>query len=179
MTWDAHHRRGEVLRAVVDETNSRRDGSLPVALPGVSETFADELDLVAALQLRWHTRLAGRIDRALLDAPSDLEAAVLDAWRATARELPGVRAVLDTHLENPTSDAMAEALTLAQAKERALLAAMAGLSSVQDAAASSVGERLEAAARASFRADRAPGHRRATEAHRPTLMGRLKAALAA
>ena len=65
MTWDAFHRRGDVLRAVVAEANRRRDGVLPMDLPGVAETFGDELDLVAALQLRWHTRLAGRIERAL------------------------------------------------------------------------------------------------------------------
>ena len=30
---------------------------------GVGEAFADELDLLGALQLRWHTRLAGHIER--------------------------------------------------------------------------------------------------------------------
>jgi len=178
MTWDAHHRRGEVLRNVVDEVNSRRDGSLPTQLPGVEATFADDLELVAALQLRWHTRLSGRIDRALLDQPADLEAAVLDAWRWTAREMPGVRAVLDTHLEHPTSAAMEQALTRALDKERALLAAMAGLASVQDTAAVRVGERLEATARASVRASRVGTHRRES-VERPTLIGRLRAVLAA
>ena len=62
-TWDSFHRRGEVLRAVVDEANLRRDGMLPTDLPGVAETFRDDLSLVAALQLRWHTRLAGTIER--------------------------------------------------------------------------------------------------------------------
>lgn len=180
MTWDAHHRRGEVLRDVVDEVNSRRDGSLPTELPGVAETFSDDLDLVAALQLRWHTRLSGRIDRALVDEPSDLEHAVLAAWVATAEELPGVRAVLDAYHAAPTGPAMAEALEVARAKERALLAAMAGLASAQDAAAARVGARLEEEARAAY-APVAPvrGPRHRGEDARPGLISRLKAALAA
>ena len=68
MTWDAFHHRGDVLRSVVEEANARRDGVLPMDLPGVAETFGDETALVAALQLRWHTRLAGRIERSLMDA---------------------------------------------------------------------------------------------------------------
>ena len=180
MTWDAHHRRGEVLRDVVDEVNSRRDGSLPTELPGVAETFSDDLDLVAALQLRWHTRLSGRIDRALVDEPSDLERAVLAAWVATADELPGVRAVLDAHLAAPTSPEMAEALEVARAKERALLAAMAGKASAQDAAAARVGARLEEQARATYAPVvpvRGPRHR--GEDTQRGLIGRLKAVLAA
>ena len=38
-TWDSFHRRGEVLRAVVEEANVRRDGVIPMELPGVAETF--------------------------------------------------------------------------------------------------------------------------------------------
>lgn len=62
MTWNAYHRRGDVLRTVIAEANTRRDGILPLHLPGVTEAFGDELNLVAALQLRWHTRLAGTIE---------------------------------------------------------------------------------------------------------------------
>ena len=87
MTWDAFHHRGEVLRSVVDEANARRDGVLPMDLPGVAETFGDETALVAALQLRWHTRLAGRIERTLMDRPDDLETAVVTAWRGAAAEM--------------------------------------------------------------------------------------------
>src|SRR4051794_2216926 len=107
MTWDAHHRRADVLRAVVEEANARRDGRLPLELPGVAETFGDELALVAALQLRWHTRLAGRTERALMARPADPEAAVVAAWRDTARELVGVRRILDARAERPTGEAMA------------------------------------------------------------------------
>jgi len=99
MTWDAFHHRGDVLRAVDAEADARRDGTLPMDLPGVAETFGDESALVTALQLRWHTRLAGRIEREVDRAPHDPEAAVAAARRQTARELPGVRAVLDRYGE--------------------------------------------------------------------------------
>ena len=77
MTWNAFHHRGDVLRDVVAEAEARRDGVLPMELPGVTETFGDAHHLVAALQLRWHTRLAGSIERALLDQPDDPESAVV------------------------------------------------------------------------------------------------------
>ena len=63
MTWTAFHRRGEVLRNVVETADQRLDGELPLYVDGVAETFADANDLLGALQLRWHTRLAGRIER--------------------------------------------------------------------------------------------------------------------
>ena len=116
MTWSATHRRGEVLRTVVDVANSRRDGILPIDVPGLAETFPDDLALVSALQLRWHTRLSGRIERALMEQPMDLEAAVLTAWRSTAAELPGVRAIIDAHTAHPTSEAMATALASPDAR---------------------------------------------------------------
>ncbi|HET8982469.1 MAG TPA: hypothetical protein VFN47_07265, partial [Pedococcus sp.] len=84
MTWDAFHRRGEVLRNVLDHAETHRDGALPMELPGVAETFGDETTLLGALQLRWHTRLAGTIERELMGQPMDLESAVMTAWRKTA-----------------------------------------------------------------------------------------------
>ncbi len=179
MTWDAHHRRGDVLRAVVDEANSRRDGALPMELPGVQETFRDELDLVAALQLRWHTRLTGRIERALMEQPTDLESAVLSAWRGTATELAGVRAILDGCAERPTSAEMGEALERARRKDWMLMAAMAGKASPQDTRAVPVGRGLEQAARAAYDPSlpATPRHRAAEP--QPTLLGRIKARLAA
>ena len=99
MTWTAFHNRGEILRTVIATADDRRDGILPMDVAGVAETFGDELALLGALQLRWHTRLAGRIERELDRAPHDPEAAVAAARRQTARDLPGVRAVLDRHGE--------------------------------------------------------------------------------
>jgi hypothetical protein len=99
MTWTTYHRREDAMRDVIAAVDSRADGRLPMDLPGVAETFGDDKTLLGALQLRWHTRLAGRIERELDRAPHDPGAAIAAARRQTARELPGVRAVLDRHGE--------------------------------------------------------------------------------
>ena len=145
MTWTAltsptSRSRGEILRAVSDTADLRRDGVLPVDVDGVAAAFRDELDLLGALQLRWHTRLAGRIDRELTQQPLDLEAAVVAAWHATADELPGIRAVVDRHRDHPLDDAMARAMATATRKERTWLAVMAGQSGLADPRAHLVGE---------------------------------------
>src|SRR5918999_2726655 len=142
MTWKSFHNRGEVLRTVITEADARRDGRLPMHVDGVAETFGDELTLLGALTLRWHTRLAGRIERELMSQPMDLESAVVDAWRATAAELPGVLAILDRYRAEPLDDAMAAAMTISAAKEHQMLAVMAGLSSTRDALAAHVGEQI-------------------------------------
>lgn len=159
-TWDSFHRRGEVLRAVVDAADARRDGVLPMELPGVAETFGDDVSLVAALQLRWHTRLAGRIERVLMNQPMDLETAVIAAWRETAEELAGVRLILDSSAAHPSSKEMAKALETAQRKDWTLMAAMAGKAGPGDAGAAKVGRAVERKARALYVPTRpAPRHR--------------------
>ncbi|HET6563014.1 MAG TPA: hypothetical protein VFG72_14150 [Marmoricola sp.] len=183
-TWDTVHRRGEVLRAVVHEANARRDGILPTDLPGVAETFDDDFALLAALALRWHTRLAGHIERALMDTPTDLEHAVLTAWRETAAELDGVRRILDAYTEQPTSEEMATALRTSRRKDRLMLAAMAGRAGVGDQRAERVGRALEEQARAAYVPTSAvgqdPRHRATDEPTRhASFVGRLKAALVA
>ena len=99
MSWTTHHRREDAMRDVIATVDARADGRLPMDLPGVAETFGDARTLLGALQVRWHTRLAGRIERELDQAPHDPAAAIAAARRLTARELPGVRAVLDRHGE--------------------------------------------------------------------------------
>ena len=148
MTWTSVHRRGEILRTVITVADSRRDGLLPLDVAGIRETFTDELDLLGALQLRWHTRLTARLERELAAQPMDLEAAVVEAWRDTATGMPGVRAVLDHYLAAPADAAMATALTRATAKERAMLAVAAGRCATDDSAAPRVGAAIEARARA-------------------------------
>jgi hypothetical protein len=150
MTWTSFHRRGEILRDVIASANRRRDGLLPVDLPGVAETFGDELSLLGALQLRWHTRLSGRIERELAGQPLDLEDAVVAAWHATADELPGVLAILDRERTDPRSAAVAEAMAKATAKDRIMLAMMAGRVSTPDPAAARVGAEIEGRARATY-----------------------------
>jgi len=151
MTWTSFHRRGEILRDVIASANRRRDGGLPVDLPGVAETFGDELTLLGALQLRWHTRLAGRIERELMAEPLELEDAVIAAWHTAADELPGVRAILDRERTAPSTPAIDGAMAKATAKEHALLAMMAGRVSTPDAAAARVGAEIEERARATYR----------------------------
>jgi hypothetical protein len=160
MTWDAYHRRAHLLREVIDEAGRRDDGALPMDLPGVRGTFGDELALVGALQLRWHTRLAGRIEHALMDRPADPEAAVVRGWRAAADDLPAVRRILDAHADRPRSAEMGDALTRARAKDRALMAAMAGRASLHDERAPEVGASLEQRARSAHRPTPTPRRRR-------------------
>lgn len=174
MTWNAHQTRGEILRRVSAVADTRRDGVLPLDVDGARTAFADELDLLGALQLRWHTRLAGQIDRTLMSQPLDLERAVIAAWQATADELPGIRAVVDRHREHPLDDAMAQALTVATRKEHSWLAVMAGQAGIADPGGARVGALIEEKARAGHRPARKPGAHAA-----PSLMDRLKAGLVA
>jgi regulator of protease activity HflC (stomatin/prohibitin superfamily) len=178
MTWTSFHRRGDVLRGVIAAADQRRDGALPTDLEGVSATFADDLDLLAALQLKWHTRLAGRIEREQVSQPMNLRAAVVRAWHQTADELPGIRAILDEARLRPADEATAEIMRKSAAKEHVLLAVMAGEASAHDALAAAVGARIEAEAKATW-----PSYdvleELTDDTERPTFLGRLKAALAA
>jgi hypothetical protein len=150
MTWTAFHRRGEVLRHVVETADQRVDGELPLYVDGVNETFADANDLLGALQLRWHTRLAGRIERELMAQPMDLEQAVVTAWHRTVDEMPGVRAVIDRHRAHPLDEAMASTTATAAAKEHVLLTVMAGRGGPNDPESIAVGRRIEDRARATY-----------------------------
>jgi hypothetical protein len=179
MNSKSFHSRGEILRDVITTANRRRDGMLPLDVDGATETFGDELTLLGALQLRWHTRLGGRIERALMQQPMDLEQAVIAAWHATADELPGVRAIVDHYRAEPRGAAMADAMTRSSAKERILLAVMAGRVSAPDETAARVGEAIESHARATYRPVRPPPHSTTRRADQPRLLDRIKAAIAA
>ncbi|MBL0749850.1 hypothetical protein [Nocardioides baculatus] len=178
MTWTSHHRRADVLRDVIRAADERLDGQLPLDTPGVTETFGDELSLLGALQLRWHTRLAGHVERRLSDQPLDLENAVALAWLAAADDLPGIRAVLDHHVAHPTSPEMARVMAVATGKEHEMLALMAGRASAPGPAAQRVGRAIELGARTSY----VPGRRSRTpsrSAGTSSLVGRIRAVLAA
>ncbi len=151
MTWTAFHNRGETLRSVIATSAVRRDGLLPMDLDGVTATFRDELDLLAALTLKWHTRLSGHIERMLAHQPMDLDEAVAIAWSNTAHELPGVRLIIDHYREHPLDDAMADAMAAARFKEHHLLAVMAGRITLGDEAARRVGAEIEERARSLHR----------------------------
>jgi len=147
MSWTAFHSRGETLHAVVDTANANRDGILPMQVPGVTENFTDELDLVGALLLKWHARLSGNIERALVREPLNLEAAVAAAWRTTAEQLPGVRLVVDRCTLSPETPEMATAMERAREREWIRLAAAAGLANDRGPAAVEAGRRVEELAR--------------------------------
>jgi hypothetical protein len=148
MTWNAFHHRGEILQTVIDTADVRRDGVLPMDLPGVRETFRDELDLIGALTLKWHARLSGNIERALMAQPMDLEGAIVSAWRTTSDQAPGIRLILDRYTQSPSDPEMAVALKRAQEKEWLKLASAAGLANDESASAARAGERVTAKARA-------------------------------
>ncbi|MET0838599.1 MAG: hypothetical protein ABWY19_07460 [Marmoricola sp.] len=147
MSWTAFHSRGETLHAVVDTANTRCDGVLPMQVPGVAENFTDEIDLVGALLLKWHARLSGNIERALMREPLNLEQAVATAWRTTAEQMPGVRLVIDRCILAPPTPEMATAMDRARVREWTRLAAAAGLANDQGAAAVEAGRRVEDLAR--------------------------------
>jgi hypothetical protein len=125
MNWDAFHRRGDVLNAVIAELDTRNDGVLPMYVDGVEQTFRDELDLLSALSLKWHTRLSGRLERVMTEEPLDFEAAVIGAWRDNVAELPGVRLALDAALAGADAEILA-VLGKSQSKELELLALWSG-----------------------------------------------------
>jgi hypothetical protein len=140
MTWDAYHRRDAALRAAIAVIDRRRDGRLPwPELDVARDAFDTPTGLLLALQMRWHTRLAGHVDRVLAGEPLDLRAAVVAAWRAATADLPGVRAVLDTHDDEP-------ALRPARGKELAYLASAAGLADLRAPEAVAIGRELRSEA---------------------------------
>ncbi|WP_147455894.1 hypothetical protein [Nocardioides mangrovicus] len=156
MSWTAQHRRGDVLRELAERLEQREDHTLAPVLPTtVPAPFHDHRDLVGALQFRWHHRLVGLLEQRLDADPessADRAGAVSEAWAEAARSLPGLRALLDAQLVDPVDPEVGEAMRRATAKERQLLAAMAGIGGRvdvrPDSRAVSAGRELEQAARA-------------------------------
>ncbi|MCZ4498020.1 MAG: hypothetical protein JWQ74_573 [Marmoricola sp.] len=180
MTWNAFHHRGEILQTVIDTADLRRDGVLPMDVPGVTESFRDELDLIAALFLKWHARLSGNIERELMHQPMDLEGAIVNAWRATYAEAPGIRMIIDRYTESPSDADMASALTRAQEKEWLKLASAAGLANDESASAARAGKRVTTQARTGVPEPVAASITTVDEtASTPSLVDRIRAVLAA
>ena len=181
MTWNAFHHRGEILQTVIDAADARLDGELPTNIPGVSETFRGDLDLIGALWIKWHTRLSGNIERELMAQPLDLEAAVASAWAKTSAEAPGIRMIIDRYTESPSDPEMAVALTKAQEKEWLKLASAAGLSSDESPASARAGERVVSRARAGLVENQpvAVATQNLDAVDTPSLVDRIRAVLAA
>lgn len=150
-------RRGTVLRAVAQVLDRRLDGALPRDVPGVSDCFADDADLVGALALSWHTHLGARLDAALeaqRSGATDRSQAVTRAWADAAEQLRGVRRLLDRQAAEPASAAVAEVLARSAAQEHALLARAAeGAAALRadDDRTQAVGRRLVRQARTQVR----------------------------
>ncbi len=174
MSWKTFHNRGETLRDVVHVADDRRDGVLPMDVPGVAENFTDELDLVGALVLRWHARLSGNIERAMASEPLDLESAVASAWRTTAEEMPGVRMVIDRSTAAPDTPEMERAMNRAHDRETAYLAIAAGRSNGYSAASVEAGRPVEELARTGL-----PEPRVEPDTPRESFADRIRAVLAA
>lgn len=177
MTWKAFHNRGETLRSVIAAAAERRDGILPMDLPGVSEHFTDELDLLGALHLKWRARLAGHIENELSVQPMDLESAVATGWARARQELPGVRMIIDHYREHPVDDAMAQAVVRAASKEHHFLAAMAGRAGVDREEGQRAGAAIEERGRAIIPG--VPATELVEEEPRRPLKERLRAVVAA
>jgi hypothetical protein len=142
MTWDAPRRRDAVLHDVMAVADTRQDGRLPwTEVAGTEDAFGTAEDLLGALQMRWHTRLSGAIERELTEQPWDLPQAVVHAWRSLCAEMPGVRAILDAHADD-------EHMRRARRKEWVLLATASGLAAMDDPAAVRIGQDVEQRARA-------------------------------
>ena len=71
-----YRQRYRVLHAVIQEMDVRLDGVIPRHVPGLREMFEDDVELVGALQMRWYTRLSGRIE-----IEHRLGAGTLDDWK--------------------------------------------------------------------------------------------------
>jgi len=151
MTWDAFHRREAVTQAAMELAEQRRDGALAWAeLPEAEAAFGSQERLLQALQMRWHTRLAGAIEHELTKEPVDLEAGVVHAWRRCAARMPGLRALLDAHAgpaAGPDAGIDTGPLRTARRKEWMLLASASGVAALDDPAAATLGERIERRAR--------------------------------
>lgn len=176
MTWNAFHHRGEILQAVIDAADARLDGVLPTDVAGVPETFVDDLDLIAALTLKWHARLSGNIERELMAQPLDLETAIATAWRKTSLQAPGIRMIIDRYTESPSDPEMAAALTRAQEKEWLKLASAAGLANDESRSAARAGERVTEQARTGLPA---PVPVTVGDVETPSFVDRIRAVLAA
>lgn len=123
MTWDAYNRRKEVLRAMLEVADRRRDVTLTELMntvEGGREAFVDETELLLDLQMTWFQRLSGQLDRLVAEGAETPELVAITAWVNAAGQMPGARALLDANRDDP-------ALGKAYAKEHSFLAASAGV----------------------------------------------------
>jgi len=170
MTWDAYHRRKDILREMLAIADRRRDVTLTHLLDtveGAHEAFPADTDLLFELQMTWFQRLAGQMDRLLAEGVESPELVPVTAWVNAAADLPGARALLDAHRDEP-------ALRKAFAKELSYLAMAAGVPA-HDLDLTVHGQRIQDTARAT--AASAPAVE--DDQGRVGLMARLRGVIAA
>ena len=163
MTWDAYHRRNDALRDIAVAADERRDGVLPWGEYETKSVFESREDLLLALHMRWHNRLRAHVHMELDEQPLDLEAAAARAWRNARADMPGTRAILDSHEASP-------ALAAARTKE---LAFLAGTARGAPEGAIAVGQRIKA------RGEAIVIDRKRPTSRQPRLLRRLREAVAA
>lgn len=123
MTWDAYHRRKNVLREMLAIADRQRDitlADLRATVDNAREAFPTETDLLFELQMTWFQRLSGHLDRLVAAGGSSPAIVPVTAWVSAAADLPGARALLDAHRDEP-------ALRTAIAKEQSYLASASGV----------------------------------------------------
>lgn len=143
MTWDAYHRRKDALREVLAIADRRREETTATELldtvDGAKLAFANDIELLFDVQMSWHQRLSGQLDRTLSAGAEDLEHVVTNAWSDAAAEMPGARTLLDANATRPE-------LQKAFAKELEFLGRSAGIPGNHDDLIGH-GQRIKAAAR--------------------------------
>ncbi|MCL3818058.1 hypothetical protein [Aeromicrobium wangtongii] len=170
MTWDAYHRRKDVLRQMLAIADHQREitlGELLDSVEGGRDAFPTEIDALFDLQMMWFQRLSGHMEQILSQGTESPDLVPVTAWVGTAAELPGARALLDAHRDEP-------ALRKAFAKELSYLATAAGVP-VRGADLRLRGQRIVDAARSAV-PEQTPA---AADPSRPGLIARLRSAIAA
>lgn len=171
MTWDAYNRRKETLRGMLAVADLQRDITLTDLIDSTENgrlAFPTDTDLLFELQMTWFQRLSGQMDRLISEGEEDPELVAVTAWVNTASELPGVRALLDAHRDEP-------ALRKAFAKELGYLAASAGVPTFHPDLAAR-GQLIQDSARESL-AEHGPVQ--IEDVARPGFMARLRSVIAA
>jgi hypothetical protein len=170
MTWDAYHRRAHILREMLAIADRQPDITLATLLDtveGAREAFPTDTDALFELQMTWFRRLSGRMDQILSEGAESPELVPVTAWVSTAADLPGARALLDAHRDEP-------ALRKAFAKELGYLAMATGVP-VNDQELRVRGQRIVDAARSAV-PDTVAGP---ADPSRPGLIARLRSVIAA
>lgn len=170
MTWDAYHRRKNIVTDVLAIADADATVTLDAALdavPGSRDVYPDAHLLLLDVQLRWASALSARLDQLVGEGDDTPEIGVVNAWVDTAAGLPGARRLLDRHRGTPV-------LAKAVAKENELLARAAGVPAMSP----SLGDRGREIADSARVVAVLPEIAAATEPS-PSLLTRLRNVLAA